>query len=57
MEQTIYEMIKDFISTLGFPIFVAVWMLWRDSKRMEKLTEVIKELKLAIDLLIARAGS
>lgn len=45
--------IMQFISTLGFPIFVAVWMLYKSSKDNEKMTETINELKNAINLLTA----
>ena len=45
--------IVNFISNLGFPIFVAVWMLYKSSKDNEKMTETINELKNAISLLTA----
>lgn len=45
--------IVNFISNLGFPIFVAVWMLYKSSKDNEKMTETINELKNAITLLTA----
>lgn len=45
--------IVTFISNLGFPIFVAVWMLYKSSKDNEKMTETINELKNAITLLTA----
>ena len=45
--------ISQFISNLGFPIFVAVWMLYKSSKDNEKMTETINELKNAITLLTA----
>lgn len=45
--------VSQFISTLGFPIFVAVWMLYKSSKDNEKMTETINELKNAITLLTA----
>lgn len=45
--------IEQFISTLGFPIFVAVWMLYKSSKDNEKMTETINELRNAIALLTA----
>ena len=45
--------ISQFISNLGFPIFVAVWMLYKSSKDNEKMTETINELKNAINLLTA----
>lgn len=40
--------IEQFISTVGFPIFVAVWMLYKTSKDSEKMTESIADLKNAI---------
>ena len=45
--------IMQFISSLGFPIFVAVWMLYKSSKDNEKMTETINDLKNAINLLTA----
>jgi hypothetical protein len=45
--------IANFISNLGFPIFVAVWMLYKSSKDNENMTETINELKNAITLLTA----
>lgn len=41
--------ITTLISTLGFPIFIAVWLLFKDSKTDEERKEQIKELKIAID--------
>lgn len=46
--------IADFgnlISSVGFPIFVAVWMLYKTSSDSEKMNETINELKNAINLL------
>ena len=45
--------ISQFIANLGFPIFVAVWMLYKSSKDNERMTETINELKTAINLLTA----
>lgn len=45
--------IVNFISNLGFPIFVAVWMLYKSSQDNERMTETINELKNAIVLLTA----
>lgn len=39
---------QNLISSVGFPIFVAVWMLYKTSKDSEKMTESIAELKNAI---------
>lgn len=41
--------ITTFISTLGFPIFMAVWLLLKDAKADSERKEQIKELKTAID--------
>lgn len=45
--------ISQFIANLGFPVFVAVWMLYKSSKDNEKMTDTINELKNAIMLLTA----
>ena len=41
---------SNLISNLGFPIFVAVWMMYQN----QKLTNVISELKVAITELTAQ---
>lgn len=43
--------VSDFITTIGFPIFVAVWMLYKSSKDSEALKESVNELKNAITAL------
>ena len=45
--------VSQFIANLGFPIFVAVWMLYKSSKDNERMPETINELKNAITLLTA----
>lgn len=40
--------VGDLISTVGFPIFVAVFMLWKSSNDTKALTETVSELKNAI---------
>lgn len=47
------QMVQGFISTIGFPIFVAVWMLYKSSKDSEKMSESLNELKNAITELTA----
>ena len=37
--------IAQIISQLGFPIFVAVWMLYKTSKDSEALKDTIADLK------------
>lgn len=43
--------IAQFISQIGFPIFVAVWMLYKTSKDSEAMKDSINELKTAITAL------
>lgn len=35
-----YEVIKDLISSLGFPIFVSVYLLWENRTLTTTLTEL-----------------
>jgi len=37
----LYKPIIDFISQVGFPIAVAMWLLFRTDKRIEKMTEIL----------------
>lgn len=43
--------IPQIISQLGFPIFVAVWMLYKTSKDSEALKDTIADLKNSIIML------
>lgn len=43
--------ITTIIANLGFPIFVAVWMLYKSSKDNERMAEMINDLKNAITIL------
>lgn len=43
--------ISQFISSVGFPIFVACWMLYKTSKDSEDLKDAINELKNTITVL------
>lgn len=45
--------VQTIISTVGFPIFVAVWMLYKSSKDSEKMSETIDDLRNAITELTA----
>lgn len=40
--------VSAFISSVGFPIFVAVFMLYKSSKDTATLTETVNELRVAI---------
>lgn len=43
--------ISTLISTVGFPIFVAVWMLYRTSEDSKATTQAINDLKVVIQSL------
>lgn len=46
--------IMNLISSVGFPIFVAVWLLWKSDKTDKRTQEVMMELKRSIDKLFIR---
>lgn len=41
----------DTINQVGFPIFVAVWMLFKDQKEKELTRTALSELTLAVSML------
>lgn len=45
--------IQNLISSVGFPIFVAVWMLYKTSKDSESLKDTISTLNNSITELTA----
>lgn len=45
--------IQNLISSVGFPIFVAVWMLYKSSKDSEALKDTIQGLNNSITELTA----
>lgn len=47
------QVVQNLISSVGFPIFVAVWMLYKSSKDSEALKDTVSELKNAITGLTA----
>lgn len=48
--------IANFISSIGFPIFVAVWMLYKTSKDSEETRNALNELKIAITTLTSEVA-
>ena len=38
------NMVKDLLSTFGFPIFVTVWLLWERKTAMAEMSAVIEKL-------------
>lgn len=43
MDPTV-AMMQQLISAVGFPIFVAVWLLWRTDKLLASLTAAIEKM-------------
>lgn len=43
-----FESITNLISSIGFPIFIAVWMLYKSSNDSKELTTAINQLENAI---------
>ena len=48
--------LSTIISQLGFPIFVAVWMLYKTSTDSEAMRKSIDELKNAITLMTSEVA-
>ena len=48
--------VANIISQLGFPIFVAIWMLYKTSKDSEEMRNSINDLKNAITLLTSEVA-
>lgn len=48
--------ISNIISGLGFPIFVAIWMLYKTSADSEEMRKSINDLKNAIALLTSEVA-
>lgn len=47
-----YETVKDFIATLGFPIFVSCFLLFRLEKGIERLWKANKQTNIALAVLL-----
>jgi predicted transcriptional regulator len=50
------QLIGQIISSLGFPIFVAIYLLNREDKTLEELKEVINQNTLTIQRLLDKLG-
>ena len=42
------QQVAELIATIGFPAFVAAWLLYYGDKRQREMTEALHELKLEI---------
>jgi hypothetical protein len=48
MDEATVGLATSFISSVGFPIFVAVWMLFKSSKDSAEMKAAINELRLTL---------
>lgn len=39
------------VREFGFPVFVALWFMWRVEKRMDKFTEVVQNLLTTVTIM------
>ena len=45
------QMVNNIISSVGFPIFVAVWMLYKTSQDSKETRDTLNDLKVVIQSL------
>ena len=45
------QMVNNLISSVGFPIFVAVWMLYKTSQDSKETRDTLNDLKVVIQSL------
>jgi ABC-type arginine/histidine transport system permease subunit len=50
MEGLVIKDVAQIIATIGFPAFVAIWLLYYGKKQQEELTKALIELKLEVQL-------
>lgn len=49
-----FEQMTQLITTVGFPIFVAIWLLWKSDRTEKRTQEILLELKNSINRLCDR---
>lgn len=49
-----WNLLQQLISSLGFPIFIAIYLLWKEDKTIGELKDVINQNTIAIQKLIER---
>lgn len=52
-----FNSMTQVISQVGFPIFVAVWLLWKGEQQSRQIVDALNELKLAVSLLAEKVGT
>jgi hypothetical protein len=45
------------LGQLGFPIVVAAYLLWQQSKQMERLTRALGDVKIGLALLLSKMNA
>lgn len=48
------QMVNNLVSSVGFPIFVAVWMLYKTSQDSKETRDTLNDLKVVIQSLADR---
>lgn len=43
--------VVDLLREFGFPIFVSLWFMWRVEKRMDRFTDAIQNLLMAVTVM------
>lgn len=49
--------ITQVISQVGFPIFVAVWLLWKGEQQNKQIVDALNELRIAVTILAEKMGA
>jgi len=52
MEVESINVFTSFINAVGFPIFVAVWMLWKGSADNKEIKEAVNQQTLVVTQLV-----
>ncbi len=45
------KVLADLTQQVGFPIAVAIWLLWRTDKKLQKMTDVLNEISKTMALI------
>ena len=49
---TLVKPVSDFIQQVGFPIAVALWLLLRTDKKLDKLTDAMNEINVPLASIV-----
>lgn len=48
--------LTQLVSQVGFPIFVAVWLLWKGEQQNQAIVSALNDLKMAVTVLSEKIG-